>query len=688
MRLVLKIILISFLFSFLSFLFFLWHLEKNLLTIYYRLESKRIFDRQGREIAILPNGKGNFARYLDEIPPSFEKLLIEKEDKYFYWHFGINPISSFRAALGYFNLAPKRASSTITQQLVKILLGKEFERNLKNKIIEAFYTLALETFQSKKEILKMYLNSIYLGNQSQGIEQASQVYFGLSPDLLTQGQILQILATISSPSERNPAKEINQKLALSLAQKLNLKENLLITDSQTVRENLKRFSAFSNSYFEVKDLIKADGKAHQLTIDLELNQKVREILKRNLEELKGKRAKNGAVIVILLPENEVLALVGSADPSSFENGNQINMLFKPRAIGSTIKPFIYLRAFEKGLRPYSLVEDREYRYLSGRGFSFYPRNFDLQYRGKVNLHYALANSLNVPTLKVLEYLGLEDFSYFMEKDLGFKPIQPWENYQLDIALGGLEMSLWDLARFFTIFPNQGVLRELKIEKNQSLLPTKIVSQPEYIQLVNKILNDRKTSIDQFGLKSDLNLGQENYCLKTGTSRDFLDSWIVGFTPDFLVGVWIGNADNSPMDALSGQIGAGRIWSEIMDLLFNSKYNRKTPLSFDLITQYPQGDQIEYGLAGDDFQKTLNLLLVKNEELILNPHQGDKFLFEEGTKIILKARENVEWFINDQFLGQGEEIVFSPQKPGNYQIRAKNASQEEKINISLTRKVLN
>jgi membrane carboxypeptidase/penicillin-binding protein PbpC len=200
-------------------------------------------------------------------------------------------------------------------------------------------------------------------------------------------------------------------------------------------------------------------------------------------------------------------------------------------------------------------------------------------------------------------------------------------------------------------------------------------------LVNKILTDRKTGIEQFGLKSELNLFQTNYGLKTGTSRDFKDSWIIGFTPDFLVGVWVGNADNSPTEGVSGQIGAGRIWSEVMELLLNSDYNKKTPFKFDLIKEYKNGENIEYGLEGDNFQKILNALKEMDRSLILNPHDGDNFLLEKNTKIILRAKESVKWFLNGDFFAQGKEIIFIPQKAGNYKIKAENFSgQKEEIEI--------
>ena len=664
-----KIILIVSFILLIGFLLFSYSLDKQLLAIYNQQNSVRVKDREEKEIFILPNQKGYFSRYLDKIPPRFKELLIKKEDKYFYYHFGFNPWSLSQAILGRLGVGHRKASSTISQQLVKILLGKELKRNLKNKIIESFYTLALEIYQSKEEILKMYANSVYLGNQTQGMAEASQLYFGVAPDLLTDGQILQLLATISSPSENNPAKEKNEEIAKSLTQRLKLDtENLTITNSTSVEENMEKNFHFSDLSFELRDFVN-NKKDYQLTIDKDLTEKIREIVKRNIDKLKLKGAKNAAVVIIKLPENEILALIGSPDPKLSEEGYKINMLNEPRPIGSTIKPFIYLEAFERGLRPYTLVEDREYKYITAIGFPLYPKNFDWKYRGEVNLHYALSNSLNVPTVKVLEYIGLEDFYKFLEEDLEFKPVQDLENYQLGIALGSLEMSLLDLAKYFTIFPNKGILKELKIfNEYENISSEKVISKPEYVQLINKILNDRKTGIEQFGLKSELNLFQENYALKTGTS---IDSWTMGFTPDFLVGVWVGNADNSPTDGVSGQLGAGSIWAETMNLILNSEYNKKTPFEFNLIEEFQNGENIEYGLSNDDYEKSLNILKERDKSIILNPHDGDSFLLEKDTKIVLKAKKNVKWFINSELLSEGENIVFVPQKAGRYQIEAED-----------------
>lgn len=654
-----------------SFFIFTYHLQNELIEIYDGQNSVVIQDRTEKIISIEPNEKGCWAEYLDKISPRFKELLLEKEDEYFYHHFGFNPWSVFRAGLGYLGFGPKGGSSTITQQLVKILLGKELERSLKNKIIESLYTLSLELYQSKETILKMYVNSVYFGNQAQGLAEASRLYFDLSADLLTDSQILQLLAAISSPTEQNPSQTKNGTIALALAQRLSLdNQELIMIEPSVIKKNMQKFSHSGKSYFEVRALINDSPETHQLTIDKELTEKIRKIVDRNIEDLKSKNAKNGAVVVIKLPENELLTLIGSPDPEFFAKGYQINMLEEPRPIGSTIKPFIYLKAFEGGLRPYTLVDDREYKYITAIGFPLYPKNFDYKYRGEVTLHYALSNSLNVPTIKVLEYVGLENFYKFLEKDLEFKPIQSLDNYQLGIALGILEMNLLDLTKYFTIFPNNGIFKETKIYKNdKTLISEKQVAEPKYIQLINKILSDRKTGIEQFGLQSDFNLFQSNYGLKTGTSRDFRDSWIVGYTPDFLVGVWIGNSDNTPMEGISGQLGAGRIWAKTMEVLLNSEYNKKTPFEFDLLKEFYNRENIEYGLPNDNYEDSLNALKKQDITLILGPHDGDIFLLEENTKIILEAKQTVEWFINEKFWERSQATIFTPSEIGRYRIEA-------------------
>ena len=671
------------------FIFWLWSgkITRDLFNAYQSRESVVMEDRNEEIIQIQPNQDGFYAEYIEETPNKLENLLLKKEDQYFYYHLGLNPVSTISAAWDKLIGTKVRASSTITQQLVKVLLNHEKDRNIKNKIQEIIYAVGLELHLSKEEILKMYLNSIYLGNQTQGIKLASQLYFNSSPETLNEAQILQLLATISSPSTSNPFLLKNLEKAKKLAEKIELLE--IDIPEFSSKENQKQKEDFQNythkeSAFELNSLKINCEQNCQLTIDNQLSEKIREISSEALTSLRSKNAKHSAVIVIKFPENEVLSIIGSPNPESQTAGNQINMASQNRPIGSTVKPFIYTKAFEKNLRPYTIVEDKEYKYATVDGFAFYPKNYDYKYRGMVNLHYALSNSLNIPSVKVLEFVGLKNFYEFLEKDLEFSPVQSLEKYQLGIALGQLEMSLLQLSHYFSLFANEGELLPLSIAENKTLFDlNKKIFQPQYVQLVNQILTDRKTGSEQFGLLSNLNTPSKNVALKTGTSRAYHDSWVIGYTPDFLVAVWVGNAENTPMQGVSGQVGAGKIWHEVMNLLLNSEYNQNSEFKTDLLTEFPDGENLEFGLKNDDFDELKNILIDQEKKLITEPHDGDIFLLDENTKIILRARENVQWLQDDEFWQEGEEVTFIPQKAGKFVFRAVTEDgEEEEIEIYL------
>ncbi|MCK5590984.1 MAG: hypothetical protein KAI72_03410, partial [Candidatus Pacebacteria bacterium] len=396
---------------------------------------------------------------------------------------------------------------------------------------------------------------------------------------------------------------------------------------------------------------------------------------------------------ISIPDNELLAMVGTVDPSSLKSGNQINMALEPRPIGSTVKPFIYAEGFTRGLRPYTNVLDREYKFPIATGFPLYPKNYDGLYHGEVTLHEALSNSLNVPSVKVLEHIGLSNFYDLLENSLEFTPLQTLSSYQYGIALGGLEMDLFTLSYFFTLFPHDGVLNPITLYKNgyqtnyKNILPPmtrlsqeKEIFSPEYTQLVTKIMSGRYTGVQQFGLASNLNLPQKNYAVKTGTSRDFHDSWTVGYTPNYVVGVWVGNTENTPLKQITGQSGAGKIWNETMQVVQYSDEYEDVPFNFDQIKEFITNDSIVYGLPEDDFEKHRNLL--EESDLILSPHEGDNILFEENTSIPLVSPHETTWFINDVRVGQGQKITFSPDEIGQYKITAEYLDQKETISIDI------
>lgn len=659
----------------------------SLQSKYKSLESITVKDRNERVISISPNRKGEYALYVTELPTRFKELLVNKEDRFFYLHTGFNPISITRAFLRTISFRTSGGSSTITEQLVKNLLSNEQERNLRNKIIELFYSVALDKFTPKEQILLMYANTVYMGSNIQGFEQASLNYFDKSLTDINDSEIISLLVTLSSPNISNPSKIANKNLSKYLAVKLGVDleplNNLITTN--------KSYSNKSKTSFEFETLGQDCAKTCTTTIDLTLNEGIREILRRNVESMHDSGARNGAVVVLKQPENELLALIGSVSPESTIDGQSINMAIKPRPIGSTAKPFIYAKAFEMGLRPYTQVEDREYKYPIATGYSLYPKNYDGLYHGTVTLHESLSNSYNVPTVKTLEYIGLSDFYNFLEHKLNFKPLRKLDSYQYGIALGGLEMDPLTLAHLYSIFPAQGFLKPVLLYTNkvQNNLPTPMsevlgkqeVINSKYIELVTRILNDRKTGVEQFGLNSSLNLHQDNYAVKTGTSRDYHDSWTVGYTPDYVVVVWLGNAENEPLKQVSGQSGAGQIWNEVMTLLNTTEHNKKTQFTWIHTKEFRIESSLDFGLLDDNI--SVRRYLLSEKSLIVSPHDGDALLVEKGNGLKFIASTEVSWYVDDEYIGKGIIKHFIPKEPRIYAITAERSGKSESIKIRVS-----
>jgi penicillin-binding protein 1C len=664
----------------------LWITAKDAESRYQALLSVTMYDRNGAPLSIKENSKGHYVNALQKVPDDFANLLIQKEDRYFYYHFGINPFSTVRAMYRYALQSTSGGASTITQQLSKNLLGTELNRNVFNKLREVLYSLSIELFYSKEEILVMYANTVYLGNQVQGFETGSHAYFGKPLRETTHNEHISLLATLSYPNARNPWEEKNKDFAESLNNRISPHETFIPP------EVTEGYSFQSETFFELNSAGVTCTESCYTSVDNALTANIRTILKRHISAEWERGARNGAVVVIDPETEEVLALVGSKNPKNASGGDQINMTLQPRPIGSTVKPFIYLKGFMDGLRPYTLVDDREYKYSIATGFPLYPKNFDGTYHGEVTIHESLSNSLNVPSVKVLEFIGLHNFYAFLSGKLNFKPLQSYDNYQYGIALGGLEMDLLTLTHYFTVFPRMGTLAPLRVLKNdpenyslppQSEIEAKqTVSDKKFTQLVHAILSDRLSGVNQFGLESTLNIDARDYGVKTGTSRDFHDSWVVGYTGDFVVGVWIGNTENEPLKQVTGQSGAGAVWHDVMNVLLESSYNNDTVLPRDSITQFPMNNSGEWGLLGDTISDHQMLLL--SDTLIKSPYDSDSFEFFEGMSIPLKGSKELEWSVNGASLGSGTDIVFSPMSATTYEIIAfdSESKRREIIQISV------
>lgn len=658
---------------------------------YTTLLSVITYDRNGIPLVVAENTKGHYVYPLTKLPEQFVDTLLQKEDRYFYMHMGVNPLSTLRALIHFIRYGSANGASTITQQLAKNILETESDRTLFNKFKESIIAVSLELHTTKKEILLMYANTVFLGNQIQGFETGSHVYFNkpLAETSLSEQAVL--LATLSHPSTRNPWREENTAYAEALYNRLKDTS----TNPFYPPPVSKKYALQHPSSFELTSASITCERSCITTLDAPLTEAFREILARHLTREYDRGARNGAIVVLNAQNEELIAIVGTPNTSKQQDGGQINMALEPRPIGSTIKPFIYLSGFTNGLRPYTKVDDREYKYSIGTGFSLYPKNFDGRYRGEVTLHEALSNSLNVPSVKVLEYIGLGPFYKFLGDTLQFTPIQPFDSYQYGIALGGLEMDLLTLTHYFSVFPRMGTIAPLRVfmdgTKTPASLPaqshirkTTTVSEPQYTELVHAIISDRLTGVEQFGLKSNLNLTIPSYGVKTGTSRDFHDSWVVGYTNDYIVGVWVGNSENEALSQVTGQSGAGAIWHDVMEYLAETPYYTKKPILLNHIARIPIKNSLEWGLPDDIVDDHMNLLT--EARFVTSPHAGDTFEYAVDTVVPFASRIPVTWSANGITLRENATSTrFTPPHAGSYEIRALDVStgNSEYLHITVT-----
>ncbi len=662
--------------------FISYQLSNHLHAAYLLEESTTVIDRNGRILLLRPNEKGEFMTR-GATSTRVRELVVKSEDKYFYYHLGVNPISTLRSISGYLFHTGRGGGSTITQQLAKNLLHHENDRTIANKLSEIVYAVALELHTSKEDILSMYLDTAYFGERMEGIEQASLHYYGKSPAQLEDGEIVRLLALLSAPSVTLDT-AANTLRAKRLANRIGVAEPSPYQPIPRRVEEVKK----TPTMFELGSLASCTASC-ALTVDGALSEKIRDIVQQNLSSPIFASVGSAAVAVIKLGKgeapNQLLALVGTPNPYGGEDGNQINMALEARPIGSTWKPFIYGEAIENGVRPYTLIDDSEYRYEIGTGFAFYPKNYDGIYRGPVTVNYALSNSLNVPAVRALGFVGVDDFGEFMQRELGLIPRQSFDTYQLSIALGGLEMNPLLLAEYFTVFPRNGTLAPLTLF--QSGIPANIPMQrpvqgitkifaPTTTALMSRMLSDRLMGVEQFGLESNLNLPFEHYAVKTGTTYDYHDSWTVGYTSDIVVSVWIGNTDNKAMDQLSGARGAGKIWHDVMALLYADGETHPEAFSSEEIVSVYTEEGESFALEGDDVARTR--LMLSRKDMVLEPHDGDVLLYQKGMSVPLRSVVPVSWSVGDVSLGKGDNLFWNPTHAGDYLLTAKPVSGKAAI----------
>ncbi len=556
-----------------------------------------LMDKRGKIFFSTENAKHRDLVPLSEISDVTEDALVASEDKDFYKHGGFSIFSIIRSL--YANIVTRSIAgggSTITQQLAKnTLLTKN--QTILRKYQELVIAMAIEQRYSKDQILDMYLNSVYYGENAFGIESAARVYFGKKPSQLTLAESSMLIGVLPAPSAYSPvsgdpelAKE-RQTTVLS-----RMVENGYITEAQkesALAQKLKYKKASSginneaphftemilNQLYEKYGEEKVTRSGFQVTTTLDLN--LQEAANRSVDDgmpfIQSQGGSNASLVAIDPKSGGIRALVGSYDYTDTNYG-KVNMVTTARQPGSSFKPIYYSKALADGkVTPVTVFDDAPITDLG----DFRPQNADRSYRGNVTVRQALDWSLNIPAVRVMQKVGI-DGSVQAAKDLGITTLDEDNNYGLALALGAAEVPLVEMTNAYAGFANAGEqydyasIESIKDKYDDSIFTAdkkshKAISE-QGAYLISDILADNTTRSRIFG--SSLTVYGSDYqvktaAVKTGTTDENRDAWTIGYTPDIAVGVWVGNNDNAPM--YNGGSGmAGPIWREMMSAAIGTK----------------------------------------------------------------------------------------------------------------------
>jgi penicillin-binding protein 1A len=593
-------------------------------------QSTKIYDRTGKNLLyeIYGEEKRTYVP-LEKIPDYLKKAVIAAEDSNFYEHFGVDFKGIIRAVLEDLKLGkPLYGGSTIPQQLIRSTFLTP-EKTIARKTKEVILAIELDLRYSKNQILEWYLNQIPFGENAYGVEAASQTYFGKPVSEISLPEAAILASLIKAPYRLSPYDEEGKtKLLerkdyiLERMEKLGFisKEDLEKAKGEKIVFKEKKGGLFA-PYFVLwikkmliekygDDFLQQKGLKVYTSLDVEIQKIAQEVVKQGIERNKNFSAYNSCLVAIDPRNGEVLAMtVGKGNyfenpfPENCTPGKnckfdpKVNVCFSLRQPGSAFKPFIYAEAFKKGYDDKFLVLDEFTNFGVWGDKEYTPKNYDGKFRGWVTLRQSLAQSLNVPSIKILYLvgsdkkfgkLGINNFkgeekvflkglekSLGLVKELGITTLnKPLSFYGPSIVLGGGEVSLFEMTLAYGAFANGGfkVIANpiLKIEDSegnviyQSKKPQIRVIEKKVVDLITDILSDNEVRAPMFGEKSYLYLENYKVAAKTGTTQNFKDGWTIGYVPSLVVGVWVGNNDGSPMLKQPGVVVAGPIWHNFLE----------------------------------------------------------------------------------------------------------------------------
>jgi penicillin-binding protein 1C len=530
-------------------LFFLLHL---LFPLRVKVEySTMVFDDKGELVHafLAKDEKWRMKTELDEISPLLRKTIIAKEDKYFYAHPGVNPVSVIRAFFkNIIRMKRTSGASTITMQVARAIYpGK---RNHWRKMVEMFRAVQLELKYSKDEILQLYLNLVPYGGNIEGVKAASLLYFNKNPDHLSLAEITALSIIPNRPSSlmigRNNdliVQERNRWLNHFARKKVFTQKE--IEDALTEPLSASRKAVPQYIPHLARKLKRTGSIDIRTNIDLNTQLKTEKLVQDHVRSLKLRNINNTAVVIINNKTNQVITYVGSADFMDTTDGGQVNGAAAIREPGSTLKPLLYALCFDEGIyTPKMMVTDVPVNY---DGYA--PENYNKQFNGYVTVKYSLENSLNIPAVKGLRQLGHERFIHTLIRT-GFKQVQRDRNkLGLSLILGGCGTTLEELTGLFSAFANEGIYYSPAFIQEPGLAQKVTVTSPAATFMINEILS--QVNRPDFPINWQATEHMPKIAWKTGTSYGRRDAWSIGYNKNFTVGVWCGNFSGVGAADLSG-----------------------------------------------------------------------------------------------------------------------------------------
>ena len=562
--------------------------------------SLEIYDRSGilLKVTALEEGMRRIYKNLDDIPDTVEQVFIIAEDSRFYFHPGIDFLAVIRAFLQ--NSSTNRivsGASTISMQLASLV--SPGNSGYGSKVLEMINTLRIESRLSKKRILELWINNIPFSFQVEGVSAASLKFLGRDISLLDLEASLLLAVIPRSPSNLNPLnnKEASIKAASELGFNSSLSKIWNITDYGILEDNLEKTIDQYNQFYwpeltphfslytekEVENYFTGTALSGRIntSIDYSLNKILEDRINYYLSLSAASRITTGAGIIINNESGEILSYIGSANFNDTENSGQIDGVQILNQPGSTLKPFLYAHGIEKGFLPNSVLPDIPQHF--GGSEVYQPMNFDQTFHGPVLLRVALASSMNIPAVYMINRLGVLNFADYLI-NLGFESLRSQsESVGTGLALGNAEVSLMELTRAFSVFPRGGTFLSLTpflnsaaapfLQKNNYGSNNNSVMKPYTAGIIRDILTDNNSRYPGFGEENIMNTSFETM-FKTGTSNQFQNIWALGATPEYTVGVWMGDFSGNTVIGRTGSSLPAAIASEMLEIIHTegSKFN--------------------------------------------------------------------------------------------------------------------